>query len=75
MLVLARKVGERVIIADEIVVQVLNVSHDGKVRLAFSAPDDIRIDREEVHKLRQQQFEEEKERLRGATVATGNSGY
>jgi carbon storage regulator len=47
MLVLSRKVGERVVIAGEIVVQVVEVSDRG-VRLGIVAPRDVSVWREEL---------------------------
>ncbi|MCC6850348.1 MAG: carbon storage regulator CsrA [Deltaproteobacteria bacterium] len=47
MLVLTRKVGERIRIGDEVTVQVLEV-RGGQVRLGVAAPSDVRIFREEV---------------------------
>lgn len=47
MLVLTRKIGEQVIIADGIRVQVIAV-HGNRVRLGFMAPADIVIQREEL---------------------------
>ena len=43
---LTRKVGESIMIGDDIVITVLNI--DGQVRLGIKAPKDIRIDREEI---------------------------
>ncbi len=48
MLVLTRKNGESVRIADDIEVVVLEVKH-GKVRLGFRCPDDVSILRKEVY--------------------------
>ena len=48
MLVLTRKNGESVRIADNIEVVVLEVKH-GKVRLGFRCPDDVSILRKEVY--------------------------
>lgn len=49
MLVLSRKVGESIIIDDQITVTVTAI--DGqKVRIGISAPPHIRVDREEVHR-------------------------
>ena len=48
MLVLTRKNGESVRIADNIEVVVLEVKH-GKVRLGFCCPDDVSILRKEVY--------------------------
>ena len=47
MLVLTRKVGERIRIGDEVTVQVLEV-RGGQVRLGLAAPAAVRIFREEV---------------------------
>ena len=47
MLVLTRKVGERIRIGDEVTLQVLEV-RGGQVRLGLAAPADVRIFREEV---------------------------
>jgi carbon storage regulator len=51
MLVLSRKVGEKVVIDGCITVTVVAVDGN-KVRLGFTAPHDVRIDREEVHRHR-----------------------
>jgi carbon storage regulator len=47
MLVLRRKIGERIIIDDRIEVTVLRV-RGGKVRLGVAAPRSVRVLREEV---------------------------
>jgi carbon storage regulator len=47
MLVLSRKTGERVCIGASVVVTVL-AARNGQVRLAFDAPAQVAIDREEV---------------------------
>ena len=47
MLVLSRKEGERIRIADAITLTVLAV-HGGRVRLGFAAEANVRIHREEV---------------------------
>lgn len=54
MLVLSRKVGESVIISEHICVTVVDIKGD-KIRLAFDAPQDVRIDRAEVHVRRRAQ--------------------
>ena len=51
MLVLSRKVGEKVVIGGCITVTVVAVDGN-KVRLGFTAPPEVRIDREEVHRQR-----------------------
>jgi carbon storage regulator len=47
MLVLSRRVGETVVIDDNIRVTVVSV-HGNHVRLSFSAPPDVRIMRSEL---------------------------
>ena len=53
MLCLSRKLNEEIVIDGRIWITVIEVRGD-KVRLGISAPDDMRIDRAEVH-LRAQQ--------------------
>jgi carbon storage regulator len=47
MLVLARKVGERIVIDDKITVMVLEV-RGNQIRLGIEAPKEVRIAREEL---------------------------
>jgi len=47
MLLLSRKVGERVVVADEIVIQILEM-HGDQVRLGIEAPREVTILREEL---------------------------
>jgi len=47
MLVLSRKLGQRFIIADDIVVTVTQIE-PGRVRLGIEAPPNIRVVREEL---------------------------
>jgi carbon storage regulator len=49
MLVLTRKVGERIHIGDGIVVTVVRIQND-KVRIGVEAPTDVAIHREEVYR-------------------------
>jgi len=49
MLVLTRKVGERVLIGDDIVVTILDARGDG-IRIGIDAPRGVRIQRDEVVK-------------------------
>lgn len=52
MIVLSRKVGQEIYInGGEIVVCVERINGN-QVRLSFSAPDDVAIDRKEVHELK-----------------------
>jgi carbon storage regulator len=52
MLVLTRRCGEKLVIAEEIVVTVIAVEGN-KVRLGFDAPTSVRVDRQEIHERRQ----------------------
>ena len=49
MLVLTRRINERIIIGDDIIVTVLEV-HGDQVRIGIDAPRDIKVFREEVLK-------------------------
>lgn len=48
MLILSRKVGQAIVIADNIVVMVTKV-HGDQVRLGITAPPDVPVDRSEIH--------------------------
>ena len=54
MLVLTRKVGERINIGDEIVVRVVEANR-GNVRLGIEAPVNVSIHRQEVYEKIQEQ--------------------
>jgi carbon storage regulator len=53
MLVLSRKVGEQVIINDNIVVTITEIKGN-RVRLGIAAPADVRVDRAEIHQRLQE---------------------
>ncbi len=48
MLVVSRKVGERIVISDNIIVTVLE-SNPGRIRIGIDAPKDVPVHREEVY--------------------------
>jgi len=48
MLVLTREKGERILIGDSIILEVVEVRRDGRIRLGFEAPREIPIVREEL---------------------------
>jgi len=50
MLVLSRKLNERIVVGGSVVVTVVRISGD-KVRLGIDAPDDVRVIRDEVADL------------------------
>jgi carbon storage regulator len=51
MLVLSRKIGEEIIIADNIRVKVVGVQGN-RVKLGVVAPEDVTIHREEIYRIR-----------------------
>ena len=51
MLVLTRKVGEQIIIGDDVCITIVAVQRD-RVRLGITAPKDTRVDRGEIHERR-----------------------
>ena len=63
MLVLSRRTGEKIVIGNEIVIEILSVSGEG-VRLGIAAPDKTSIHRYEV-------FEEIQEANRAAETVLG----
>jgi carbon storage regulator len=64
MLVLSRKQGQSIVIAEDIVVSVIDIGH-GRVQIGVSAPPHLPIHREEVHRRIQQET-----RLRKIAVFT-----
>ncbi|WP_024328866.1 MULTISPECIES: carbon storage regulator [unclassified Thioalkalivibrio] len=58
MLVLTRKVGERLMVGEDIAVEVLDVN-GSQARIGVTAPEDMRIDREEVRRQRDQEQKQE----------------
>ena len=48
MLTLTREPGQKIVVGDDIVITVVSVSENGRVRLGIEAPRQIRMAREEV---------------------------
>jgi carbon storage regulator len=49
MLVLVRYVNDRIMIGDDIVITITDVNRkSGRVKVGIEAPNDIRVDREEI---------------------------
>jgi carbon storage regulator len=59
MLVLTRKIGAKIVIDGSITVEIVSVDGN-KVRIGISAPPEVRVDREEIHRARTQ-FSEKRE--------------
>ena len=53
MLVLSRKVGEVIVVGDNIRITVVEI-RGGKVRIGIVAPQDVIVDRQELHDKRKQ---------------------
>jgi carbon storage regulator len=53
MLVLSRKVGEEIVIGDDIRIKIVDI-RGGKVRIGIVAPQDVIVDRQEIHEQRKQ---------------------
>ena len=49
MLVLTRRVGESIMIGDDVVVTVLGTNRGTQVRLGITAPNSIAVHREEIY--------------------------
>ncbi len=50
MLILKRKLNEGIIIADEIIIRIVETGH-GYVRLGIDAPSNVRVLREEIYQM------------------------
>lgn len=48
MLILTRKTGERIMIGDDVTVNILSV-RGGQVRIGFDAPNHVSVHREEIY--------------------------
>jgi carbon storage regulator len=53
MLVLTRKIGTEIVIGDDVRIKVLDIRGE-KVRLGIVAPEDVIVDRQEIHDRRKQ---------------------
>lgn len=72
MLILTRRIGESVVIGDDVHITVLGVKGN-QVRIGVNAPKDVSVHREEIYQ--RIQFEKEAEGKSGNTAAnTKNEG-
>ena len=53
MLVLTRRIGERIVIDGDIEVTIVAIKGD-RVRVGITAPPTVRVDRQEIHERREQ---------------------
>jgi len=78
MLILTRRIGETVVIGDDISITVLGVKGN-QVRVGVNAPRDVSVHREEIYqriKFEQEQNEEaDDSSASGATVTRINDSY
>jgi carbon storage regulator len=65
MLVLTRKAGEQIVIDGNITVTVVSIEGN-KIRLGIQAPPEVLVDREEVHRRRQEFAADSPSHLAGA---------
>lgn len=56
MLVLNRKLGQSIVIADEIIIKVIEIKN-GSVRLGIVAPSDTQVDRLEIYEAKKREGE------------------
>ncbi len=54
MLILSRRINERIIIANKIVVSILEIRHD-QVRIGIEAPHDVKVYRQELYQAIQEE--------------------
>ena len=57
MLVLTRKIGQRICIGDDVTIEIMSI-RDKKVRIGVEAPSTISVDREEIRVLKNQEAAE-----------------
>ena len=58
MLILSRMQGEEIVIGEDVVVKVIDISRSGRVRLGIEAPRDVEVDRMEVREKKESSLQE-----------------
>ena len=72
VLTLTREVGQKILVGDDIVITVVAVASNGRVKIGIEAPHQVRIDREEVlERIRQ----ENRESARASSDETAWASY
>ncbi len=51
MLILTRRIGETIVVGDDVLVTVLSIKGN-QVRIGIQAPPSVSVDREEIHELK-----------------------
>lgn len=71
MLVLSRRIDERIVIGDDVVITVIAIHSDGKVRLGITAPIEIEVHRQEVYdEIQRKKQQREKGGHQMSTIAS-----
>jgi carbon storage regulator len=73
VLILSRRIGEKLIIGDNVTVTILAVKGN-QVRIGIEAPRNVRVDREEVHERILKEEEERRNSEWPAASAAGGKG-
>lgn len=69
MLILTRRVGETIVIGDDVIVTVLGIKGN-QVRIGINAPKDVTVHREEIYQRIQQEKNTAPKQEEAAPVAT-----
>ena len=73
MLILTRRIGETLMVGDEVTISVLGVKGN-QVRIGINAPKEVSVHREEIYERIKAEQQEQQE-TRGPGLATGDNHY